>query len=508
MKQGKIRGFFFATVISGIIAFSFFSCSNQLGEYDSSFAESGSGTAEGYEASDKTIEDEGKRGFNPDLTSWTLMFYLGGDNSLDSMLLENMSQLLKGYCGGMRAVVLIDRSASSNSVQPFGQAFTTSRMYTINQNSERQNSFERIYGNEFFPELAEAKGDCELDTADAHILKNFIHYCKEQFPASHYGLIIGSHGGGVRTGNQNARAVVQDAQSDNDWIFTAELTDVLTEEESIDVLAFDACCMGSLELAYQFCGIKAFGADYIVASPAEEWSRGWNYYQLASLFAEETPEPYDFAIGLVKNYQNYVEANTNDGLQTLTCLRASAIPRVKEKLDLLAKALPFYRSEVEAIRGKGRLKQAEVLHYFNSVNTSYWLQYPYFDLYSLSSRLADSNSLPEELRRLALELAAAVDEAVIASYAGSAYSLARSDVSGLSIFFPNGKERHGITGKTYWDYQYWYNALPASNINSKCYGKLAFCGDGAAADNGVVENWFELLDYWFDNDRNVNGYTP
>ena len=31
------------------------------------------------------------------------------------------------------------------------------------------------------------------------------------------------------------------------------------------------------------------------------------------------------------------------------------------------------------------------------------------------------------------------------------------------------------------------------------YGRWAFLEDGATPGNGVVENWFELLDAWFDD---------
>ena len=442
------------------------------------------------------------RNTSPD--SWTLMFYLGGDNTLDSKLVANVAQLMEGYCGGMNAVLLVDRCRSAASAEPFGEAFETTRMYRVTSDG-----LVRIYGGTEFPELSEDKGDCELDTADAAVLRNFIRCCKAEYPAGHYGLIIGSHGGGVRTGNQNVRAVVQDAESDNDWLFTAELTDVLSAEESVDVLAFDACCMGSLEVAYQLCGVKGFKADYIVVSPAEEWSDGWDYARLASAFGTKLPEPRAFAEGLVANYREYIAESSQSSLQTLTCLQGSAVPAVKEALDGLSRLLVDFRSETEALRGSGRLQQEDVLHYFNSVYTSAWLQYAYFDIYSLAERMAASAAFPQAVRTAASELARAVDAAVLCSYAGSAYTLAREGASGLAVFFPNGRARCGYAGRTYWDYQYWYNALPVAERGfDACYGSLAFCADGAAEGNGVVENWFELLDYWFDDGRNVNGYIP
>jgi hypothetical protein len=36
------------------------------------------------------------------------------------------------------------------------------------------------------------------------------------------------------------------------------------------------------------------------------------------------------------------------------------------------------------------------------------------------------------------------------------------------------------------------------------YGNLAWCRDGCTPGDGVVQNWFELLDHWFD-DRSPDG---
>jgi hypothetical protein len=37
------------------------------------------------------------------------------------------------------------------------------------------------------------------------------------------------------------------------------------------------------------------------------------------------------------------------------------------------------------------------------------------------------------------------------------------------------------------------------------YGSLSWCRDGAKADDGVVQNWFELLDSWLDQPGPAGG---
>ncbi|HJT79166.1 MAG TPA: alpha/beta fold hydrolase [Gemmataceae bacterium] len=64
-------------------------------------------------------------------------------------------------------------------------------------------------------------------------------------------------------------------------------------------------------------------------------------------------------------------------------------------------------------------------------------------------------------------------------------------------------------GKRHWKRCRWYTP-PADRRNRKVYGRRAWCLDGAIPGNGVVENWFELLDSWYDtiNDETggLNGY--
>ena len=53
----------------------------------------------------------------------------------------------------------------------------------------------------------------------------------------------------------------------------------------------------------------------------------------------------------------------------------------------------------------------------------------------------------------------------------------------------------------------WYTPLEAGDELAP-YGRWAFLADGATPGNGKVENWFELLDSWFDDpDFGPGGYN-
>ena len=94
---------------------------------------------------------------------------------------------------------------------------------------------------------------------------------------------------------------------------------------------------------------------------------------------------------------------------------------------------------------------------------------------------------------------------------------ARSDIpdflngkNGISIFIPDG-DRLDINNERHWALQWWYNAIDTDEwYPGRSYGKLSWCIDNATAGDGQVENWFEMLDSWFDitNDDTggLNGY--
>ena len=54
-----------------------------------------------------------------------------------------------------------------------------------------------------------------------------------------------------------------------------------------------------------------------------------------------------------------------------------------------------------------------------------------------------------------------------------------------------------------WFYQTWYNSLE----DEKTYGRMSFCKDNAISGNNIVENYFEVLNYWFDEKNSYGGYN-
>jgi hypothetical protein len=92
---------------------------------------------------------------------------------------------------------------------------------------------------------------------------------------------------------------------------------------------------------------------------------------------------------------------------------------------------------------------------------------------------------------------------MVASFGMSGYPGFEDGKNGVFIVLPaNEKGR--------WRSFRWYTPL-VHEEEGKAYGRWSFLADGATAGNGKVENWFELLDHWFDeagDSGGVNAYRP
>ncbi|MDY6968598.1 MAG: clostripain [Spirochaetota bacterium] len=473
---------------------------------------------------DDTIDCDGNNGDDyQNGTDWTIMVYGDGDNNLETFLLYDVQEMKRGYVNnqGLNLIMLADRiDGETSSSDGFGEDFTDTRLYRITQDEAK-----RISGDSDFPEITKSSY-YEADMGDAETLKKFIKFCKANYPADRYALILWNHGDGVRSkgggNNLDYKGICAD-DTNGSILYTAEITDVLTENESVDLIGFDACLMGSVEVAYQYRpGDNGFNADVMIASPALEWGKGWDYYNILKRIKkgggenDETDETvggnekyYDPASmtalhlgGIIVEEQR--DSTYSQGEQSLACYDLSKVEAVKTSVDTLAVALydDEEKDNFEDIRDSG--SNPDTLHYFNSGVADEWIAWPFFDLYDLCERTSTSPVFDTSIQNDASAIMDAVDEMIIYSFGGSGYTAFEEGKNGVHIFFPDGDreiyDEYLEIDVRHWIYQWWYNALVTNDDYSSgfYYGNMDWCINGATPDNGDVENWFEMLDAWFD----------
>jgi hypothetical protein len=120
----------------------------------------------------------------------------------------------------------------------------------------------------------------ELNSADPTVLKQIIQEVIEMYPAPEYGLILWSHGTSWLPAGIGLRSFGKDGSREMD---ISELAEALPLRFSF--ILFDACLMGSVEVAYELKD----RADYIIASSTETVADGFPYDRIIPELIRQTP---------------------------------------------------------------------------------------------------------------------------------------------------------------------------------------------------------------------------
>ena len=291
-----------------------------------------------------------------------------------------------------------------------------------------------------------------------------------------------------------------------------ELSRVLGEQQSVDFLALELCNMGGIEISYQWRPEPGrFGADVLLAipnaGPPLDWDRAFARIRSSGHTASPLPGPYldpskmsaaDFGKLVIeegKKGREFME-KARPGSCTHEAAGAYDLRRaadVKHNLDALAVALSQEEAREVFMEMRGPGPIGDAIRYEESG--------PFVDLYDLCQRAAACDALSERVRKHAAAVAQSVDALMLASFGMNAYAGFEDGKHGVFVVLPAD-----VPGR--WRNFNWYTPK-ASMDGGKDYGHWAFLADGATEGNGKVENWFELLDSWFDTPDDaggVNGY--
>ncbi|MEE1048350.1 MAG: clostripain-related cysteine peptidase [Clostridia bacterium] len=125
--------------------------------------------------------------------------------------------------------------------------------------------------------------DKNLDMGDVCTLETFLEFALYYAPSEHLMVSLWNHGGGPLSGVEYDE-ISQNIMSTPEYTAFAEAL-YKARGKKTDILSFDACLMGNLEIALN---VAPF-ADYIVASAETEPGAGW-LYDWMSIFNEAHEE--------------------------------------------------------------------------------------------------------------------------------------------------------------------------------------------------------------------------
>ncbi len=352
----------------------------------------------------------------------TVIVYMIADNNLSSYAVNNINDMEAAYNPDLGAKMLVfynQRNGAGNEILEISQDNTT----TIT--------------SEVLKEYA-----TDLNPCSASTVTQVIEDCMELAPANHYSLIFWSHGSGwlpkgmspayvseelqgVENGECGvSQAVVSASQVPSpqnsfgisytytsDVLELCDLAAAIPEDVGFEFIYFDACHMGSIEVAYELKD----KANYLIASPAEILAAGYPY----SLAMDEFLT-YD-SKAIAEIYYDYY--NSQSGVYQSATVSVTDLSKM-ENVAAKFKAMTEPATAPYAVQQYGR--------YLGSSSDYRDLMW---DVSDMAKRTYGEDA--------AAEFLAALDEAVVYKAAtpylfyGDSYgTIVISEYSGLSLYIP------------------------------------------------------------------------
>ncbi len=363
---------------------------------------------------------------------WTTLVYLNGDNSLD-VASENDFNEMERVAWKQDIVVCWDRLGPDNSAY-----------YHVRWDSDP--SAVGVYADNVnrWPQG-------ELNMGDPNTLTDFTQWAISRYPAQHYLLVIWNHGNGW--GPREGRGVSWDETDCADFLTTNELRDAVEAiadqiGADVDVLAFDACLMQMVEVAYsvrEHC-------TTVVGSEETEPAAGWNYSTfLTAVNPSSTAE--DVCTSAVATYGA-------QGFPTQSAFRTQELSNLAQCVDLLAGALInnmlMERYNIWNARRDPDLATFDYAGFGPQRNAN-----SYVDLGQLCTLFAASCYAPD-VQNAATAVRSAIASARIANATNGSYY---APAEGISIYFPDHYPDYSGTEDFYANYQNSAGAALDANLD-------------------------------------------
>lgn len=282
--------------------------------------------------------------FEPTPHKWTFLVYLDGDNNLESAAVGDFLEMAEvGSSDQVNIVVQMDRHPRSDMpfyTDAYGN-WAGTRRFLIKKNDT--------------PAVPPVQDLGEKNMGDPNVLRNFVEWGVNTYPAEHYILVIWNHGDGWRLQKQKLMKRVRTARSrseidwgvtrivasddtDGDELYMKEVQQALegakknlnkrsTTFVKLDIVGFDACLMGMVEVAYALRD----SANYVIGSEDEEPLQGWPYDRiLRMLTATPIFSPKDLC-GIIVNM--YLMSYPNGNEITQSAVDISRLSKLVEAIN-------------------------------------------------------------------------------------------------------------------------------------------------------------------------------
>lgn len=259
-----------------------------------------------------------------DISNWTLMVYIAGDNDLEEYVVKDIENELAntGSTKNVQITVLADRIKGYD--QSRGDWQTTKLFHvTKNLKANSENSIKDLG---------------ELNTGDPNTLSTFVKWSKNNYPAKNYALFMWGHGW-----NWHPEYTMED-KTDKDSLDPHEIKSILKDLGQIDMIAYDGCNMGSIEVEALWAGT----AKAIVHS--QEYV-GWDGIEYDKVIKElnKNPNMDAYKLSVITNQSAGINKEKTGSAIALDFRWNKMINSFNDWIDVLKDGLPKYKSDYSNI---------------------------------------------------------------------------------------------------------------------------------------------------------------
>jgi len=270
---------------------------------------------------------------------WTVLVYINAANNLQPDSLTNIAQMAS--IGSDANVNIVVQWKQANCADCGIPSYDATRRYLIRQHSAADVTQIRagntaVLDSDRLSDAANTVNNT-VDMGDWRVLKDFVSWGTQNYPADHLMVIVWNHGSGWRPTTRAARppvtrAVSQDNQTGNE-IQTAELPQALAgTAQPIDVLAFDASLMQMAEVAYEVRN----SARVMIGSEESPPGAGYPYDVWLTALKNSGANPCDLSNSVLNAFVAAYPSNANI---TQSLIDLSKMDNVATQLNSFGAAL-------------------------------------------------------------------------------------------------------------------------------------------------------------------------
>lgn len=319
----------------------------------------------------------------------------------------------------------------------------------------------------------------EVDMGEPQSLTDFIVWGAQNYPANHYMVIIGSHGGGWRGIGPD------DGGGAQSMLDLPEIDKALGDARSqlglskFDIVGFDACLMAVTDVAVML----EPHADYVLFSQEVIPSNGWEYAKsIASMKANPDWDAFQVGSSFIDNYMAYYAGQGARTKVDLGMVQTSGLPNLLTALDNFATVVKGDTVELLSALGTARNNSQT----FGTSLGDRADTYSYVDLKDFMTWFSLQTTISADAYSAAQEVIAAYDGAVVYSLADS--KLPRA--TGLAFYLPSTPIIYEAYGTDYpkmapASFAFWQDYL------NQFYSTIATALDGSALQLDI-KNVFTL----------------